>query len=121
MKKALLCAAALTLIAGPALAQYGGGGHNSGGPRGSYLRSYGYGGGWYGGPVYYAPAPVYAYGGPVYYGYAPAYGYGYGYGGGAALAAGVIGGLALGALAARPYGYYPRRAYYPYGRGYRRW
>jgi hypothetical protein len=124
MKKALLIAAGLALAAAaPAFAQYGGGGQNSGGPRGSYLRSqglggYGYGGG-YGGGYYYAPRRHYA---PRAY-----YGGGYGYGrpyyvrrdgyygrphvNGGAVAAGVIGGLALGAIAAQPYGYYGPPAY----------
>jgi hypothetical protein len=93
MSKAFLFAAGFALLAGPAMAQYGGGGQNSGGPLGSYLRNQGHGyGGYYGGYGYYAPPPVY-YGGPAYYG-----GY-YPYdGGGGALAAEVIGGLALGAL-----------------------
>jgi hypothetical protein len=64
MKTLYLAGAALALLAGPALAQYGGGAQNSGGPYGSYLRSQGYYGG-YG----YAPPPYY---GP------PAYGGGYG-------------------------------------------
>ncbi len=39
MKKVLMFAAALALLSAPALAQYGGGGQNSGGPRGSAMRS----------------------------------------------------------------------------------
>jgi len=134
MKKALLVAAGLALTAAPALAQYGGGGHNSGGPRGSYLRSQGYGGygygGGYGGGYYYEPRRYYA--APRYYAprayryYAPRrayYGGYYGYGrpyyvrrhgyyarpyvNGGAIAAGLIGGLALGAIAAHPYSYGP--------------
>src|SRR4051794_31412322 len=100
MKTALALGAALFLLAAPALAQYGGGAQNSGGPLGSYARSAGVGyGGPYGGYVYgpdysgYRP-PAYSWGGPVYYGY-PGY-----YGG--PVAAGIVGGLALGALAARP-------------------
>jgi hypothetical protein len=113
MSKAFLFAAGFALLAGPAMAQYGGGGQNSGGPLGSYLRNQGHGyGGYYGGYGYYAPPPVY-YGGPAYYG-----GY-YPYdGGGGALAAEVIGGLALGALGARSY-YHPRR--FHHRRVYRRW
>ena len=45
---------------------------------------------------------------------ASAYWRGYGWGPGA-VAAGVIGGLALGALAARPYYYGPPPSYYAYG------
>jgi len=110
MKTAFALGAALALLSSPALAQYGGGGHNSGGPLGSYERS----GGYYGGYGYYGPPPVYSWGAPVYCGYP-----GYYYGGGP-VAAGIVGGLALGALAARPY-YYPRRIYRPYARVYRRW
>src|SRR5829696_3025348 len=100
MKTTLALGAALALLSAPALAQYGGGAQNAGGPLGSAARSagvdYGYGG-YYGGPygAYYG-----SYGAPV--------------------AAGIVGGLALGALAARPY-YYPRRVYRPYARVYRRW
>ena len=126
MKTALALGAALALLSGPALAQYGGGAHNSGGPLGSYARSGGYYGGYgygpyyggygyapYGGYAYAAPAPLYSWGGPAAYGYYPGY-----YDGGA-VAAGVVGGLALNALA-RPY-YYPRRVYRPYALVYRRW
>ena len=67
MKTALVFGAALALLAAPALAQYGGGAQNAGGPLGSYARragiNYGYGG----------PYGGYAYG-PYYGGYgAPAY------------------------------------------------
>ena len=114
----LFLGAALALLSSPALAQYGGGGHNSGGPLGSYERSGGYYGGYGyapypGGYGYYGPPPVYSWGAPVQYGYP-------GYYGGGPVAAGIVGGLALGALAARPY-YYPRRIYRPYARVYRRW
>ncbi len=48
MKTALVLGAALVLLAAPALAQYGGGAQNAGGPLGSYARragiDYGYGG-----------------------------------------------------------------------------
>ena len=58
MSKAFLFAAGFALLAGPAMAQYGGGGQNSGGPLGSYLRNQGHGyGGYYGGYGYYAPPP----------------------------------------------------------------
>ena len=108
MKTASVLGAALALLAAPALAQYGGGAQNAGGPLGSYARragvNYGYGGPYGGyayGPNYggYA-APAYSWGGPVYYGY-PGY-----YGG-------------PGILASRAY--YPRRIYRPYARVYRRW
>jgi hypothetical protein len=62
MKPLLISATALALLAGPALAQYGGGAQNSGGPYGSYQRSQGY----YGGYGYYAPPPHY--GPPAYVG-----------------------------------------------------
>jgi hypothetical protein len=99
-KAAIGAVAALTLGAGvtatatPSLAQgwhghsWHGGGWRGGG-RGGYWRGgrgYGWGGGYYGG------------------------------GWGAPVAAGVIGGLALGALAGSAYGYGP--AYYGYGRCY---
>jgi len=119
MKASLAAGVALALLSGPALAQYGDGAQNAGGPLGSYALSaginyggYGYGP-YYGGHGYYGPPPVYSWGGPAYYGYP-------GYYGGGALAAGIVGGLALGALAARPY-YHPRRIYRPYARVYRRW
>ncbi len=73
MKKALLLAAALGLVAGPAFAQYGGGGQNAGGPLGSYLRSQGYGSGGYGSGGYGYGGGAYGGGGPVGYGYSPAY------------------------------------------------
>lgn len=123
--KTALALASLALFSGPALAQYGGGAHNSGGPLGSYARStgadigYGYSP-YYGGHGYYVAAPEYSWGGPTYYGYGSYYPEG-------AIAAGVVGGLALGALAGRSY-YHPRRiyrphalAYRPHARGYRRW
>ncbi|WP_147706906.1 hypothetical protein [Microvirga massiliensis] len=87
-----------------------------------YYRGYGGGYGWH--------RPVYGYGGPYGYRYAPAYrngyygrpyyGYGYPYyhhrrSNGGAVAAGLIGGLALGALAAqaaRPAYAYPVRTRY---------
>jgi hypothetical protein len=108
MKTASVLGVALALLAAPALAQYGGGAQNAGGPLGSYARRAGidYGsGGPYGGSAY-GPyyggygAPAYSWGGPVYYGY-PGY-----YGG-------------SGILVARSY--YPRRIYRPYARVYRRW
>jgi hypothetical protein len=108
MKTASVLGAALALLAAPALAQYGGGAQNAGGPLGSYARragiDYGYGGpygGYASSPFYggYGP-PAYSWGGPVYYGY-PGY-----YGG-------------PGILAARSY--YPRGIYRPYARVYRRW
>ena len=68
--KAFLVAAALALVSGPALAQYGGGGHNSGGPLGSYLRQ---GGGYHG--YGYRGGYGYRSGGYEPFGYAPAYGY----------------------------------------------
>lgn len=52
------------------------------------------------------------------WGWGPRYGYGYGYRpyyGGGAVAAGLVGGLALGALATRPYGYPYYGAYAPAG------
>jgi hypothetical protein len=117
MRKALLFAAGFALLSGPAFAQCGGGGQNSGGPLGSYARcgygGYGYGG-YYGGYGYYAP-PAYYYG-PAYYG---GYGYAPYYGGGGAIAAGIIGGLTLGALAARSHVHFPRRAHHR--RVWRRW
>jgi hypothetical protein len=98
--------AALALLAAPALAQYGGGAQNAGGPLGSYARRAGinYGGPYGGytyGPYYggYGP-PAYSWGGPGYYGY-PRYRGG------------------PGILVARPY--YPRRIYRPYARVYRGW
>ena len=64
MKTAPVLGAALALLAAPALAQYGDGGQNAGGPLGSYARragiNYGYGG----------PYGGYAYG-PYYGGYGP--------------------------------------------------
>lgn len=56
------------------------------------------------------------------WGWGPRYGYGYGYRyrpyyGGGAVAAGLVGGLAVGALAARPYGY-PYYGYAPAAYGY---
>ena len=126
MKKALVLSAALALLSGPALAQFSG--QSASGPLGSYARKGGYYGGWgyapygYGyGPYYgaYAAAPVYSYGGPAYYGgYYPAYYGGYGgyypgYYDGGAVAAGIIGGIALSALAAPRYRYHRRV--------YRRW
>ena len=108
MKTASVLGAALALLAAPALAQYGDGAQNAGGPLGSYARragiNYGYGGPYGGyayGPYYGGyGAPAYSWGGPVYYGY-PGY-----YGG-------------SGILVARSY--YPRRIYRPYARVYRRW
>jgi hypothetical protein len=108
MKTASVLGAALALLAAPALAQYGGGAQNAGGPLGSYARragiNYGYGGPYGGyayGPYYGGyGAPAYSWGGPVYYGY-PRYRGG------------------PGILVARPY--YPRRIYRPYARVYRRW
>ena len=69
MKTASVLGAALVLLAAPALAQYGGGAQNAGGPLGSYARragiDYGYGGP-YGG---YAYGPYYGgYGVPAYLG-----------------------------------------------------
>jgi hypothetical protein len=63
MKTASVLGAALALLAAPALAQYGGGAQNAGGPLGSYARragiDYGYGG--------YAYGPYYGgYGPPAY-------------------------------------------------------
>jgi hypothetical protein len=114
MKTSLALGVALILLSGPALAQYGDGAQNSGGPLGNYARSAGMNYGGYG----YGPS----YGGYGYYGPPPVYSWGYGYPGygGGAVAAGIVGGLALGALAARPY-YHPRRIYRPYARAYRRW
>jgi hypothetical protein len=80
-------------------------------------------------PAYHWNRPVYGYEGPYGYRYAPAYRYGYygrpyyGYGypyyrrrsNGGAVAAGLVGGLALGALAAqaaRPAYAYPVRTHY---------
>jgi hypothetical protein len=83
--------------------RYGWGG---GWRRGYYGPRYGWGGGWRGG--YYGPG----YGG---WGYPYRYGYYRGYDGGGAVAAGLIGGLALGAIAsaaANPY-YYPSPYYRP--------
>jgi hypothetical protein len=127
MRTILILGAVLTVLSGPALAQYGGSGQSAGGPLGSYARRGGFHGGYAYGPyfgTYAAIAPVYFYAGPTFYGgHHPGY-YGYPayYGGyhpgyyvyrrrssGAALAAGLVGGFALGALAARSFGYYPRR------------
>ena len=86
-------------------------------------------GGYGGGPigVAYQPYPRGFYGGyrPAFYGgYQPAYGYGYRpyyrrRDSGAALAAGLVGGLALGALATAPYRYsYPATYGGYYGASY---
>ncbi|HEX8664920.1 MAG TPA: hypothetical protein VF744_12905 [Beijerinckiaceae bacterium] len=99
-KKAVLSGVAALTLGGamlastaPAEAQWRGGWHRGGGWHGAAWR-----GGW---------------------GYRPAYWGGWGYRrhhwGGGAVAAGLVGGLALGALAARPYYYgygYPYGAYY---------
>ena len=93
---ALSLGAGLTVSASPAVAQ--GFGHHGGG-HGFYGGGHGYGG--HGG--------YYGHGG---YGGHHGYGHGhYGYYGGGALAAGLIGGVAFGALAAPAYSY-------PYGAGY---
>lgn len=89
------------------------GGHGFGGHRGFY----GGHGGFYGGHRFYGGGHGFY---PGYYGHRHGY---YGYGGGA-VAAGLIGGLALGALAASPayyggYGYgYGYPGYYGAGYGY---
>ena len=109
----------------PAFGGYGGyggyrayrpafGGYGYGGYRPAY-GGYGYGGyrPAYGGYGYggYRPAYFGGYRGyrPAYYPYRPYSGYGYGYyrrrNYGGAVAAGLIGGLALGALATAPYAY----------------
>ncbi len=93
------------------------GGRAYGPPPGAYYRyrgGYGYRGGYSYRPAYY---------GRRYYGGYPYYGYrrGYGYYNGGAVAAGVVGGLALGAIAgaaSNPYYYGPgyyRPAYYAPG------
>lgn len=48
MRKLLFIGCALTILSGPAFAQYGGGGQNSGGPLGSAVRNWG--GAYYGVP-----------------------------------------------------------------------
>ena len=103
--KAMVAAAAVSLgtlgmVAAPidsASAAFHGGGHFGGGHfGGGHFGGGHFGGGHFGGGHF---------GGPRFGGYRGYRGYGYGYGG-FPLAAGLFGGLALGAIAANSYGYY---------------
>ena len=118
---ALAFGGALATIPAPAEAQVYYRGWGGGYPAYGYGHPWGYGRPWgygYGYRPAYGYAPAYRYG---YYG-RPYYGYGYGYpyyrrrhNYGGAVAAGLVGGLALGALAAqaaRPAYVYPVRTRY---------